>query len=291
MLKSSTLQHLRFGFGLFLLPVFLFAASQYPISNWQNFVLVFVVLHLFVYPASNGFNSYYDQDEGSIGGVSKPLPVTRELLWTSLLLDLVGLILSIGVNWLFTFMVLIYGSVSKAYSHPLIRLKKYPILSLIILMVFQGIFTYGMVVVGIHGIALPDLLAATYMLPALLSGLLLMGFYPLTQVYQHEEDAARGDLTVSRILGVQGTFWFSAITWTLSIIGFYFYFSFYFDVVVFWGFIGTLLPITAYFVYWFYRVYQYPHEADFTHVHRFILLASSFISCFFIAFYWIWFGL
>jgi 1,4-dihydroxy-2-naphthoate octaprenyltransferase len=41
---------------------------------------------------------------------------------------------------------------------------------------------------------------------AILSALFFAGSYPLTQIYQHEEDARRGDLTLSRVLGVAGTF-------------------------------------------------------------------------------------
>jgi hypothetical protein len=29
---------------------------------------VFVILHLLLYPASNGFNSYHDRDTGPVGG-------------------------------------------------------------------------------------------------------------------------------------------------------------------------------------------------------------------------------
>ncbi|MFI5187293.1 MAG: prenyltransferase, partial [Chitinophagales bacterium] len=63
MLRRSTIQLLRFHFSLFLLPVFLFALSQLNTINWQNAAIVFFILHVLVYPASNGYNSYMDRDQ------------------------------------------------------------------------------------------------------------------------------------------------------------------------------------------------------------------------------------
>ena len=78
-MKKSTLIHLRFPFSFFLLPVFLFTIACLPDFAWSRFVVVFGILHFFLYPASNGYNSYFDKDEGSIGGVKTPPKVTREL--------------------------------------------------------------------------------------------------------------------------------------------------------------------------------------------------------------------
>ncbi|HMP29967.1 MAG TPA: prenyltransferase, partial [Saprospiraceae bacterium] len=59
--------HLRFPFSVLLLPVFLLAVSQIKNLDALNFGIVFFVLHLLVYPSSNGFNSLMDRDTGSIG--------------------------------------------------------------------------------------------------------------------------------------------------------------------------------------------------------------------------------
>lgn len=93
-MKRSTLLHLRFPFSLFLLPVFLFAVAVSQASFDVNFLLVFVILHFLVYPASNGFNSYFDKDEDSIGGLKKPPKVTQELYVVATIMDLVALGLS-----------------------------------------------------------------------------------------------------------------------------------------------------------------------------------------------------
>ena len=142
MLSRSTLLHLRIPFSFFLLPVFLFAISQIPPAPWVNLLLVFVILHLLLYPASNGYNSYFDRDENSIGGLRKPPPVSENLYWVSLSLDLVAILLGLVISWQFSLMLLIYGLVSKAYSHPSIRLKQYPWISWIVAGLFQGLFTF-----------------------------------------------------------------------------------------------------------------------------------------------------
>ena len=61
------------------------------------------------------------------------------------------------------------------------------------------------------GAAPAQLFEKTNLLLALVSTLFLCGSYPLTQVYQHEEDARRGDRTLSLRLGIRGTFVFAAV--------------------------------------------------------------------------------
>ena len=78
-MKKSTLLHLRIPFSFFLLPVFLFAAAIVDVFDWGNFWMLFFILHFLVYPASNGYNSYFDKDEESIGGLKNPPKVSKEL--------------------------------------------------------------------------------------------------------------------------------------------------------------------------------------------------------------------
>ena len=79
---------LRIPFSVYLMPVFWFGLSALH-GAWSGgrAVGVFVVLHLLAYPASNGYNSYYDKDEGSIGGLKAPPKVTPELLHLVWLFD------------------------------------------------------------------------------------------------------------------------------------------------------------------------------------------------------------
>src|SRR3954469_16180666 len=102
MFSKSTLLHLRIPFSYFLLPVYLFAVSVSPNITEKRLLWVFIILHLLLYPASNGFNSYFDKDEKSIGGLKNPPPVQKGLYWTSLLLDMVAVVVGfIQVSILF----------------------------------------------------------------------------------------------------------------------------------------------------------------------------------------------
>src|SRR5690349_13986709 len=150
MFSRSSWLHLRIPFSYFLLPVFLFAVAISPNISETRMLWVFVILHLFLYPASNGFNSYFDKDEKSIGGLKNPPKVNKGLYYLSLLFDVLALLLGYFlINTQFAVMLFIYGLVSKAYSHPWIRLKKYPVTGWIAAGIFQGAFTFVMCYVGL----------------------------------------------------------------------------------------------------------------------------------------------
>src|SRR5688572_14873419 len=209
MLSKSSWLHLRIPFSYFLLPVFLFSLSASPNFTEQSLLWTFIIIHLFLYPASNGFNSYFDKDEKSIGGLKNPPPVNKGLYYLSLLFDAIALVLGyIKINLTFTIMLVIYGLISKAYSHPAVRLKKHPVTSWLVVGLFQGLFTFMMCYIGVNKYDFENLTKASIIIPGLLSSLLLLGTYPMTQIYQHEEDAKRGDRTFSMMLGIRGTFYF-----------------------------------------------------------------------------------
>src|ERR1700749_4702013 len=58
---KSTIKHLRLHFSYHLMPVFLFALSQSNGINWNHTIIAFLILHLLIYPSSNGYNSYQDK--------------------------------------------------------------------------------------------------------------------------------------------------------------------------------------------------------------------------------------
>ena len=221
--SASALLHLRILFSVFLMPVFLFALSQVPQINLQNTVLTFIIWHLLVYPASNGYNSYFDKDEGSIALIETPPPVDKSLYNFSLFLDIIALLLSIYVGWILFIAVLFYGVISKMYSHPTFRFKKYPVVSFLIVFIFQGAFVYWSSYASISGLDTMEGWNLNFTLAGLICSCLIGATYPLTQVYQHEEDSKRGDITLSIVLGIRGSFYFSAFLFLLSAILLYFY--------------------------------------------------------------------
>ena len=205
----NALTLMRILFSIYLMPVFWFALSMLAEFNVWRALAVFAILHLLVYPASNGYNSYYDRDEGSIGGLERPPNVTQHLMHLVLLFDVLAVVLSLLLSPLFAALVALYLLISKAYSYEGIRLKRYPILSTLVVTFFQGAFTYGMVQIGV-GLTTHEVLQTPNLWFALVSTLFLCGSYPLTQIYQHDEDSRRGDRTLSLLLGIKGTFLFAA---------------------------------------------------------------------------------
>ena len=99
LISNSTLKHLRITFSFNLLPIFLFAVAITPQSiNWIETLVLFVCWHLLIYPASNGFNSYFDKDKESIAGIKYPPKVTKELYYFSIALDGIGVLLALCID-------------------------------------------------------------------------------------------------------------------------------------------------------------------------------------------------
>ncbi len=283
---KNILLHLRVPFSVFLLPVFLFALSQTGLATdgavsrtwWALFVI-----HLFLYPASNAYNSYYDKDEGSIGMLETPPPVSIGLLGAAWVLDIAAILIAwwmdLGVT--FVFYLLIYGAISKAYSHPVIRLKKYPLASWLIVGLFQGALTYLATVQVISQAEVDSLFTLKTLLPALICTSNLWAVYPLTQVYQHEEDARRGDLTYSRVVGIGGTFLNAAVFFTLSLAGFVYYFLNFGEGSSLIALALCMGPVLGYFGYWWVLVGRNADAANFRHTMRMNVLAGLGLNLFF----------
>jgi 1,4-dihydroxy-2-naphthoate octaprenyltransferase len=250
MITRSTLLHLRIPFSFFLLPVFLFALALTPNHNGERMLLVFLSLHLFLYPSSNGYNSFYDKDEESIGGLKRPPQVTKDLLGWSLVFFAIALALGAWINWEFASMLGLYGLVSMAYSHPSIRLKKHAWTSWAIAGLFQGYFTFAMGYAGLSNLGWEVLFKPHVLIPGFLTSLMLWGNYPLTQVYQHGEDARRGDRTLSLLLGIKGTFIFSALLFAGTTAAFIWYFLDKGQSHIVGYYLAAMAPIGLFFLVW-----------------------------------------
>ncbi|MCS7017479.1 MAG: UbiA family prenyltransferase [Cytophagales bacterium] len=283
-MHRATLLHLRVPFSFFLLPVFLFACAvcrASPVS--ESVIVAFIAWHLFIYPASNGYNSYFDKDQGAIGGLEKPPPVSRELYNASLLLDVAGIAVGTYAGWQFALALFIYGLISKAYSHPLVRLKKYPLLSLLTVGIFQGFFVFMSSIQALTGKLWSELVAEAYWcIPAALSSLMLIGSYPMTQIYQHEEDARRGDQTFSLLLGIRGTFLYTLFVFSIATVGLVVYFWYYFAHTWAWAFLLALSPVLLFFLWWMKQAFANPHLANFRNTMRLNLLSATCLNTFYL---------
>jgi 1,4-dihydroxy-2-naphthoate octaprenyltransferase len=259
----AILLHLRFPFSFFLLPVFLFASVfHYSPLYSKEWWLLLAILHFLVYPASNAYNSYMDQDEGSIGGLEYPPEATKGLFWTANFMDVVaGLLAVLFLGNATATVLIIYILISRAYSYRGIRLKQYPVIGFISVALLQGTGVYAMV--GFLGGSIGD--TGQWITGGFLSFLMIGAGYPLTQIYQHQADEKDGVMTLSRLLGIKGTFIFSSICFALLGIGWLWYFKVY--LVNFWMgsciMVIALTPVFIYFANWIKVAWNDPQEASF----------------------------
>jgi 1,4-dihydroxy-2-naphthoate octaprenyltransferase len=117
--------------------------------------------------------------------------------------------------------------------------------------------------------------------------MLLLGSYPMTQIYQHEEDGKRGDLTISRRLGIKGTFIWTGIIYALGIAGFVVYLSTYYSVMISLALLISMCPTLIYFVKWFLKVLNDESCADYKSTMK-LNQISSLCFLFFFGFLGLW---
>lgn len=278
MVYRSTIQLLRFHFSWLLMPVYWFALDFTTEIYLPRAILVFIILHLLVYPASNGYNSYMDRDGGSIGGLKNPLQPTRQLFYATIVFDVVAIVLSFFISALFAACVLIYIVFSRLYSYRGVRLKQYPVVGYLTVIITQGALTFFMVYYG------SDLYLSNHpsWLGLLAATFLIGGFYPITQVYQHEADKKDNVTTISMVMGVKGTFIFCAAMYTVAIFILWLYYSLHELYTPFFVLLIYFLPVVVYFMQWFLKVLKDNNKADFKHTMQMNWLASTCTSLAFI---------
>ncbi|HXB11014.1 MAG TPA: UbiA family prenyltransferase [Bacteroidia bacterium] len=277
---KNTIRLMRIPFSYLLMPVFLFALSQAKNIDIKNAILSFLALHLLIYPASNGYNSFMDNDTTSIGGLKNPPRPSPKLFYLATFFDACGLIIALLVNMQFFLCTLAYILASRAYSYTGIRLKKKPILGFFTVIFFQGAFTFWMVY---NAISKSPIEYTNGFVAALAAcSFLIAGVYPLTQVYQHEADFANGDITISYRLGYTGTFVFAGSMFIIASILLFYYFYSIRQLQEFILFQLFLLPVINYFLFWFVKVSKDPKQASFERTMNMNLIASTCMNICFI---------
>jgi 1,4-dihydroxy-2-naphthoate octaprenyltransferase len=106
--------------------------------------------------------------------------------------------------------------------------------------------------------------------PALASTFMIGGVYPLTQIYQHQEDYENGDITISLLLGYKGTFVFSIIMFFCAGICLFVHF----EAIEFLIFQVFLAPVAFFFVKWMLQVWKDASNANFENTMKMNTIAS-----------------
>lgn len=277
----STLKHLRFPFSFFLMPVFLFALSQAESIHWGKALIAFILLHVLVFPSSNGYNSYQDRDTTSIGGLKNPPQVSEHLFYATLLFDIVAVVAALFVSVFFSVTVLVFILVSRAYSYRGIRLKKYPVIGFLTVCLFQGAFVYLMSYSAITT-GIPLKVDGHLLLAMCISSLFMGSMFPLTQIYQHEADKKDGVISISYWLGYHGTFVFSAVLFFTATLLMSFFFLISNQFISFILFVFAAIPSVIKILVWFGKVKKDVSQANFENTMSVNLLTSACMNLYFI---------
>ena len=277
-LQRSTIQLLRFPFSYFLMPVYWFALSFVNDIHWQRALLVFVLIHLFLYPSSNGYNSYMDRDTDSIGGIENPMQPTKQLFMATVIMDITSSIIALLISPLFGAAFIFYILCSRLYSYRGVRLKQYPVIGYLVVIFNQGAVTFFMVYYACSNSFKLDMPWQALVAAAFLIG----GFYPITQVYQHESDARDGVQTISMKLGKRGTFIFCAIMYAVAFALLFQYYNQVNKINMFLVLQLFFIPVIIFFITWLLKVWKNNSAADFKHTMRMNWLASTCTSLAFI---------
>jgi 4-hydroxybenzoate polyprenyltransferase len=278
---KDIITHLRFPFSILLLPIFLFSILQSDHVQLFPAMLLFFLLHLLVYPSSNGFNSLMDDDKGSIGGVKHPPKVPTHMMYVTIFMDILSITVSyVYFNMQVVILLISYILASRAYSHRRIRLKKYPVIGFLTVSIFQGPVIYLLTRSALS--ASMDMSVKT-LLSIGISFMLIGAGYPLSQVYQHEQDKADGVYTLSMLLGIKGTFVFSGIMFFIQaiLLGIYFI-IFQHDWNSFYLLILCLAPVIIQFNSWMINVFKDEAFANYDNTMKTNTIGALAINLFFI---------
>jgi len=279
---KSTVKHLRLPFSFFLLPVFLFALSQSGQINWMHTIGAFLILHGLVFPSSNGYNSYQDRDETSIGGLKYPPKITSNLYYATLLLDITALLFGLFISVYFSLMTLVFIIMSRAYSYRQIRLKRYPVIGFLTVFIFQGAFVYLMSLTAINGTDSGVLFSESSLICMAVSSLFIGSIYPLTQIYQHQADIKDGVVSLSYKLGYTGTFVFSGLLFSGAVLLLFYYFNHKHQLIPLIIFLLMMLPVVYRLSVWFAKVRKDTVHADFDNTMAMNTLTSSIMNIYFL---------
>ncbi|HEX9215520.1 MAG TPA: UbiA family prenyltransferase [Gemmatimonadales bacterium] len=186
-------------------------------------ILALVIWVVFLNGGTLAINSVFDKDEGDIGYLNAPPPLPRYLLHFSVALLVIGQLFAFALPVGFQIAYAICFILSVLYSVPPFRFKAVAGVDWVI-----NMWGFGTITPYAAWAATGRPLDAGHGLVLLAFCPLFAGLYPLTQLYQFDEDRRRGDRTLALILGMRASLVvatlstllaFALLGWALAVLG------------------------------------------------------------------------
>ena len=186
-------------------------------------VLALVIWVVFLNGGTLAINSVFDRDEGDIGYLRTPPPLPRHLLGFSVALLVAGQALAFALPAGFRLAYAICFAMSLAYSVPPFRFKAVAGVDWVI-----NMWGFGALTPYAAWAASGRPLDLGHAVIFLSFCALFAGLYPLTQIYQLDEDRRRGDRTLALMFGLDASLWlaagcvvfaFGGLSWAATILG------------------------------------------------------------------------
>lgn len=159
-----------------------------------------VIWVVFLNGGTLAINSVFDRDEGDIGYLNAPPPLPRYLLHFSVALLVGGQLLALTLPAGFQIAYAICFLLSVLYSVPPFRFKAVAGVDWVI-----NMWGFGTLTPYAAWAATGRPLDGGHALVLLAFCPLFAGLYPLTQLYQFDEDRRRGDRTLALIVGMRAS--------------------------------------------------------------------------------------
>lgn len=169
-------------------------------ERWVPAVGALAIWVLFLNGGTLAINSVFDKDEGDIGYLNAPPPLPDHLLAFSLFLLSAGQLLAFALPPAFRIAYALCFILSILYSVPPFRFKAVAGVDWLI-----NMWGFGTLTPFAAWAATGRPLDAGHALVLLAFCPLFAGLYPLTQLYQLEEDRRRGDRTLALLLGLRAS--------------------------------------------------------------------------------------
>jgi 1,4-dihydroxy-2-naphthoate octaprenyltransferase len=219
-----------------------------------------------------------DKDETPIGGLKNPMRPTKELFYSSVIMDVIAVAFSFFISVVFALCILLYILASRAYSYRRIRLKKYPVIGFLTVFIFQGALIFFSTYHAMH----PERTLQIPVMPCIISSLLIGALYPLTQIYQHKEDKKDGVISISYLLGKKGTFIFSMLLFLSATFLLYLRFNQRNELNRFYWYLLVMFPVVLFFLYWMMKVWKDEKAANFRNSLLMNILSTACTTIFFV---------